>query len=74
MTTTELRGSWVVISRVVSPPNMGYSYSYLLIAPLIATHEPPSRGDIHVADELMLPSLPKASPSRWPEAKGLHRP
>ena len=27
-----LAGSWVVISGAISPPNIGYSYVYLLIA------------------------------------------
>ena len=38
-----LGGSWVVISRVVSPLISVYKYSYLTYEPLITTHEPPSR-------------------------------
>ena len=39
-----LGGSWVVISRVISRVTIVISPIRGLIAPLIATHEPPSRG------------------------------
>ena len=38
-----LGGSWVVISRVLSPRIRVISIVSLLITPLIPTHEPPSR-------------------------------
>ena len=38
-----LGGSWVVISRVISPLIWVVSTVNLLITPLITTHEPPSR-------------------------------
>ena len=38
-----LGGSWVVISRVISPLIWVISTVTLLISPLITTHEPPSR-------------------------------
>ena len=37
-----LGGSWVVISRVISPL-IGVIIVTLLITPLITTHEPPSK-------------------------------
>ena len=38
-----LGGSWVDISRVISPLIWVISTATLLITPLITTHEPPSR-------------------------------
>ena len=38
-----LGGSWVVISRVISPLIWVITIVTLLITPLITTHEPPSR-------------------------------
>ena len=38
-----LGGSWVVISRVISPLIWAITIVTLLITPLITTHEPPSR-------------------------------
>ena len=38
-----LGGSWVVISRVISPLTWVTSIVTLLLTPLITTHEPPSR-------------------------------
>ena len=38
-----LGGSWVVISRVISPLILVITIVTLLITPLITTHEPPSR-------------------------------
>ena len=38
-----LRGSWVVISGVISPLIWVITIVTLLITPLITTHEPPSR-------------------------------
>ena len=40
---TLLGGSWVVISRVISPLIGVIIRVTLLITPLITTHEPPSR-------------------------------
>ena len=40
-----LGGSWVVISRVISPLIGVISIVTLLITPLIPTHEPPSSRD-----------------------------
>ena len=39
-----LGGSWVVISRVISPLIWVITIVILLITPHITTHEPPSRG------------------------------
>ena len=39
-----LGGSWVVISRVISPLIGLITIVTLLITSLITTHEPPSRG------------------------------
>ena len=39
-----LGGSWVVISRVISPLIGVITIVILLITSLITTHEPPSRG------------------------------
>ena len=39
-----LGGSWVVISRVLSPLIWAINMVTLLIPPLLTTHEPPSRG------------------------------
>ena len=38
-----LRGSWVVISRVISPLIWVITIVILTINPLITPHEPPSR-------------------------------
>ena len=38
-----LGGSWVVISRVISPLKWGITTVTLLTTPLKITHEPPSR-------------------------------
>ena len=43
METALLAGSWVVISGVISPLIWAIIIVTLLIIPLIATHEPPSR-------------------------------
>ena len=37
-----LGGSWVVISRVISPLSWVISIVTLIISPFITTHEPPS--------------------------------
>ena len=48
-----LGGSWVVISGVLSPPNMGHKYGYPTYNPLITTHEPPSRVYSKGADTIL---------------------
>ena len=44
---TLLGGSWIVISRVISPLIWVISIVTLLITLLITTHEPPSRLPLH---------------------------
>ena len=68
-----LGGSWVVISRVISPLIWVISTVTLLVTPLITTHEPPSihpKINLSDAHASSVPPQRLKAPNSWPNPHG----